>query len=137
MNRFLSDLGWRNHSPWIWEHPEFSRDPIDLNRPPALNSLDREQHIVRESWRRVQFSRSLASGRRDAAHVRNAQYDEQRALVARRFFKVQNVHGRGVMTGAMVSDARYDVIRGLALQNCAWCGTPATLSWEHLAWFCR
>ena len=52
-------------------------------------------------------------------------------LVRKITWRDQNVHGRAVMMGGVVSDARFDI------EPCAWCGTAAIPSWEHLAWFCK
>eukprot|EP00435_Cladocopium_sp_Y103_P055467 s979_g18.t1 len=54
----------------------------------------------------------------------------------RQAFRDQNAHGRGVMVGVIVSDARFDEIEGMEIQNCVWCEADVCPTWEHLAWFC-
>ena len=132
---FLRDLNWQIASAWKWTHPDLPFS-IDLSRQVSEVTLLQEQHAVRESWRRVQFRSFLASGRRDAAAVGNVAYSEERMTAARHIFRSQNAHGRGVMVGAIVSDARFDRIRGLEIQNCVWCNADVCPTWEHLAWFC-
>jgi hypothetical protein len=134
---FLQSLGWQGHGPWKWRHVDFPRISIDLSCRISRDDVSKEEHVVRESWRRVQFSRFINSGRRDAQAVGEQAYSESRMTRVRKIFKDQNTHGRGVMIGAICSDARFDRIRGLDIQGCVWCDSDEIPSWEHLAWFCR
>eukprot|EP00435_Cladocopium_sp_Y103_P032395 s1047_g8.t1 len=58
--------------------------------------IDRENHQLRESWRRQLFAKFLASARRDAAAVQGASYSEQRFACVRKVFCEQDAHGKGV-----------------------------------------
>ena len=45
-------------------------------------------------------------------------------------------HGRAVLTGAIVSDARFDIMQSKPIECCQWCSTAAIPDWNHLAWHC-
>ena len=64
------------------------------------------------------------------------QYDEGRLKSTRTLFRTQDTHGRAVMTGAVVSDARLHVILNEEMQSCTWCETEEVATWAHSAWSC-
>ena len=97
---------------------------------------DHEAHMIRESWRQSLFASFKQSTRRDAAQIQAVEYDEDRVKLTRRLWRSLDAHGRGVLTGAIVSDARFDVIQRKPIECCQWCGTAATPDWHHLAWQC-
>ena len=93
--------------------------------------------MLRESWRQVQFASFKQSSRRDAAQIQAVSYDENRTTMTRRFWRTQDAHGRGVLAGAIVSDARFDIMQGKPIACCQWCRTDALPDWSHLAWHCN
>ena len=134
---WLQSLGWQEEAPWRWHHPDPSSNPtIHWNRPLRSEEQDAEKHALRESWRRHLFSSFLASTRRDAVAVAATAYLEPRVNLARKMFRTQDTHARAVMTGAVVSDARLDVMQRRAINTCTWCNQNEIPSWDHLAWSC-
>ena len=96
----------------MWQHPDLpvGDNRLNLNRQASASEKRRESHRLRESWRRKRFASFKASTRRDASFVQAVQYDEGRLKSTRTLFRTQDTHGRAVMTGAVVSDARLHVI---------------------------
>ena len=134
---FLHDLRWRPVEAWTWKHHDFPSHTISFSMPLPAAELEQEKHVLRESWRRIQLASFLTSGRRDATSVGPAVYSEDRMTKVRKHFQQLDVHARAVMVGAVVSDARFDRVRGLEIQKCQWCDSEAVPSWEHLTWFCK
>jgi len=99
-------------------------------------AIDLENHKLRESWRRTLFNKFLSSSRRDAAAIGHPVYDEKRVQLAIHMFRDLGTHGRAVMMGQVISDARFDVMLRRPIQDCKWCNAGVTPSWEHLAWQC-
>ena len=87
-------------------------------------------YLYSESWRRLQFNQFLNSSRRDSQAVGNPAYNEARITHVRKAFSTADVHGRAVMVGAIVSDARFDrmnrrdsVLQMVSAELCALLGT--------------
>eukprot|EP00435_Cladocopium_sp_Y103_P057860 s279_g20.t1 len=96
-----------------------------------------EKHQLRESWRRQLFSDFMALDRRDAAAVQDAAASsEQRVTLARKTFQELDTHGRAVMSGAVVSDPRFNVMCHEEIQPCTRCDSGEVPSWDHVAWSC-
>jgi hypothetical protein len=136
---WLASLGWSEQRPWLWQHPNLGARGFQISWTSQLSEpdLQREKHELRESWRRQLFSDFMASGRRDAAAVQGAAYSESRMTLARNTFRELDTHGRAVMAGAVVSDARFNVMCHEDIQPCTWCDDPAAVpDWDHLAWSC-
>ena len=133
----LQDLGWRPDGPWSWKHNDFPDWTIDFTVPLSSAAIEQEKHVLRESWRRIQLTSFLTSGRRDATSIGPVVYSEERITKVRSTFQQLDVHARAVMVGAVVSDARFDRIRGLEIEKCQWCDGGAVPSWEHSTWFCK
>jgi hypothetical protein len=140
----MLDLGWDEvvDSAWTWQHHGLSCR-VSLN--PSSNSWLAEgtllQHQLRESWRYCRFDSWKTSGRKDSEACPNASYCPQRLKVLQS--RQLSSHDLAVMTGALVSPARYHVM----LQNsrnldkhapgCPWCGmAAATADWNHVVWKC-
>ena len=133
---WLLSLGWEEAGPWRWRHMELQTE-IQWSQPLTSADAAKEKHVLRESWRRVLFDQFLASSRRDAQAVGNPAYDEVRVCRARQMFQRTDTHGRAVMFGAVVSDARFDRMKRREIQRCKWCNDhDAIPGWIHLAWEC-
>lgn len=135
---WLADLGWQETGPWLWHHPNLGPQGFNISWTARLTQpeIDRENHQLRESWRRQLFAKFLASARRDAAAVQGSSYSERRVANVRKVFSEQDAHGKGVMLGGVVSDARLDRMRREEIQPCQWCEEGAIPSWSHAAWTC-
>ena len=93
---------------------------------------------MRETWRRQRFVSFKESGRRDANAVRpTAAYSETRVTAVRKAYREQCTHGKAVLIGAVVSDARMHRILGEDMQACAWCNSGEAPTWVHMAWYVR
>ena len=136
---WMQSLGWTEEAPWTWHHPDLGAPMhrISWNGRLRENESHAEKHALRESWRRTLFSSFLKSTRRDAAAVAGTEYDEQRVSLARNMFRTQETHARAIMTGAVVSDARCDVINHRPIDTCTWCNQNEIPCWDHLAWSCE
>ena len=82
------------------------------------------------------FAKFLASARRDDAAVQGSSYSELRVAYVRKVYSGQDAHGKGVMLGGVVSDARLHRMRQEEIQPCQWCEEGAIPSWSHVAWTC-
>lgn len=138
VRRFLQSLGWLELGQWQWRHPNLQppANTINWNIQVDKAGRDLEAHMLRQSWRQVQFASFKQSSRRDAAQIQEVSYDENRTTLARHLWRSQDAHGRGVLTDAIVSDARFDVIQGKPIAGCQWCRTDALPDWNHLTWHC-
>ena len=133
---WLESLGWEEAGPFHWRHPIILKE-IQWRQPLTIQESDAEAHHIRESWRRLLFANFLASSRRDADAVGNPAYAESKLKNAQKLYRSADTHGRAVMIGAVVSDARLDVMKRREIQSCTWCNHPdAVPCWEHLAWEC-
>ena len=137
VRKWLASLDWSEEGAWKWKHPniDFSLDLQTLLSP---GEKQHEYHQLRESWRRRQFRDFLASGRRDAARLQGAQYQEDRMTLVRKTFRNSGTHARACMIGAVVSDARL-----ARMQNpqaipgpCQWCTSGEIPTWCHFLWDC-
>ena len=139
VRKFLKSLGWVELGNWQWRHPSLRPHANTINWNIQINKdgRDLEAHLLRESWRQVQFASFKQSSRRDAAQIQAVSYDENRTTMTRRFWRTQDAHGRGVLAGAIVSDARFDIMQGKPIACCQWCRTDALPDWSHLAWHCN
>ena len=131
---FLAHLGWVEVAAFSWQH--FQGDRLRWHRDPRGLHLQRELHVLRESWRAHSFREFLESSRRDAngLALQGAAYNEARAEQARRAYSNGSSHERAVLVGAALSDALYS--ENPAGATCRWCATGAVPSWQHLAWEC-
>lgn len=102
---------------------------FSLRARPRLQSVEQLGHNVWDAWRKLwtEFSRS----RRDAQAVQHVQYSPARTKSARMAFLEQGAHGRAVLTGAAVSDARFDRMKQRAVAACTWCQEIPT--WNHVS----
>ena len=130
---WLQCLNWQEESAWVWTHPMINFQ-INWTRPIDESTKHREQHALREAWRRQQFQQFLSSGRRDATAVQGSVYHEARATLARKTYQSSNA----CTIGAVVSDARFDRILdpNSAPGSCMWCSSGDVPTWDHLAWHC-
>ena len=114
---FLKNLGWTELGNWRWQHAALTapHDTLDLTVPITKAQQLQEQHQVRETWRRDLFSKFLRSGRRDAQMAQHVLYSEPRMTNTRTLFRNLDSHGRGVLVGAIVSNARFDKIQTRSL----------------------
>ena len=131
---FLAHLGWVEVAAFSWQHFQGAR--LRWHRDPRGLHLQRELHVLRESWRAHSFREFLESSRRDAngLALQGAAYNEARAEQARRAYSNGSSHERAVLVGAAMSDAFYS--ENPAGAACRWCATGAVPSWQHLAWEC-
>ena len=56
--------------------------------------------------------------------------------LVRKIFAEQDTQNKGVMMGAVVSDARFQRMKTEIVQICVWCHTGEAPTWQHLAWQC-
>ena len=132
---WLASLGWNETGDFQWHHDTVGA-AIHWRQPLPKNLMEKEQHAIRESWRRLQFNQFLNSSRRDSQAVGNPAYDEARITHVRKAFRTADVHGRAVMVGAIVSDARFDRMNRRDIQSCRWCQQNCVPCWEHVSWVC-
>lgn len=134
LRTWLRSLGWQESGSWRWRHPDLplAQATIQWTQPLTQEAIDLENHKLRESWRRSLFNKFLSSSRRDAAAIDHPVYDKKRVQLARHMFRDLDTHGKAVMMGAVVSDARFDVMLRRPIQDCKWCNAGVTPSWEHL-----
>ena len=137
VRRWLSSLGWHEQGAWKWFHPSVNHT-IDFDAQVQTNDK-LEHHQLRESWRRRQFRLFLATPRRDAQMLQEAQYNEARVTLARKTFQGSNTHARACMMGAVVSDARFARISNpqAPVLPCQWCSSEAAPTWRHMCWECE
>eukprot|EP00438_Fugacium_kawagutii_P018258 Skav220450 [mRNA] locus=scaffold254:176650:177522:+ [translate_table: standard] len=135
VRKWMASLGWQERGPWTWHHNTLQVD-ISWVAQRDAQQKQREQHHLRESWRRVMFEQFLASSRNDAAAVRGVVYEEQRMTLVRKCFAEQDTHAKGVMMGGVVSDARFQRMKNEPVQPCVWCRMDEAPTWLHLAWHC-
>eukprot|EP00438_Fugacium_kawagutii_P000347 Skav204708 [mRNA] locus=scaffold3332:74506:81342:+ [translate_table: standard] len=135
VRKWMNALGWQERGPWTWRHDILQ---FDISWAAQLNEQQkqREQHHLRESWRRAMFEQFLSSARNDAIAVSGVTYQEQRMTLVRKIFAEQDTHAKGVMIGGVVSDARFQRMKNEAVQPCVWCHTAEAPTWLHLAWHC-
>ena len=134
---WLQTLKWREEGGWRWSHPNVDF-VIDWSRAISDDIKSKEQHALRETWRRQQFQLFLDSGRRDATATHGSEYCESRCKIVRQTFQLSSTHMRACLIGAVVSDARFDkIIHPHADPSlCSWCDSGTVPTWHHLAWEC-
>jgi hypothetical protein len=133
---WLQSLGWDEVGAFHWRHSDIQVD-IQWSHPLSPAEGEKEKHHIRETWRRLLFDQFLASSRRDSQAVGNPAYDEAWITRARKLFQDADTHGRAVMVGAVVSDARYDRMKRREIAHCQWCRDPDAIpGWVHHAWEC-
>lgn len=134
---WLQTLKWREEGGWRWSHPNVDF-VIDWSRAISDDIKSKEQHALRETWRRQQFQLFLDSGRRDATATHGSEYCESRCKIVRQTFQSSSTHMRACLIGAVVSDARFDkIIHPHADPSlCSWCDSGTVPTWHHLAWEC-
>jgi hypothetical protein len=135
----LATFGWRIVGKWQWRHcrQDWSLDWRSLADSPeevVLSELvARSQHLARESWREHCLTQWKTSGRRDAIGCEEVAYDEGRCKAVRSMW--DRPHCAAVVSGAVVSNARYAVMKGLPLPVCEVCNGDID-GWDHMAWEC-
>ena len=136
LTSWLQSLGWDEVGAFHWRHSDIQVD-IQWSHPLSPAEGEKEKHHIRETWRRLLFDQFLASSRRDSQAVGNPAYDEAWITRARKLFQEADTHGRAVMVGAVVSDARYDRMKRREIAHCQWCRDPDAIpGWVHHAWEC-
>jgi hypothetical protein len=135
----LATFGWKVAGKWLWRH---ARQDWDLDwraladnpHEVAMNDMvAKTLHLVRESWREFCFTKWKLSGRRDAAGCEDLVYDEYRCKAVRSLW--DKPHLAAVVSGAVVSNARFAVMKGLPVPLCVDCGGDVD-GWDHCAWEC-
>ena len=138
LSRMLARFDWIKVGEWKWNHPvlgfSFSLKKTDGWR----SDLELLRHNLRESWRRCQFRGWLNGGRRDAMFCQNAYYEPKRFSAVRKAAALSRP-ARAVLTGASVSPAAYESMRGHrndTHKKCPFCHR-AIGTLEHVVWHCR
>ena len=134
----LARLGWVKTRQWTWRHAAIGASFSVSGRLACRKSVKEVTHLLRESWRRTKVSLFLQSGRRDAAILQNFRYEEKRFTALRRMCLDQ--HTVAVVTGAFISPACYDRMRGSPDHSslCPWCLDPNILAThDHVCWNCN
>ena len=125
-------MGWQQRGPkWIHDSlgVRFCLPGVDGEK-----SVDEILHLIRMSWRWLQFRTFCAQNRRDARLCRHVVYDESRVKVAQRWFRLSPAHA-AILTGGFVSPAAVASRPGSdACPACPWCSKVC--SFDHLAREC-
>ena len=137
VNKWMHELGWQAQGSWQWAHVvQGVINWTGPNRTPAK----RQDHLIRESWRQIQFESFRNCERRDAAQARALgvlRYDERRCKLARMAASQHGLHAAAVLAGGGVSDAVFSVMKGESVEmQCGWCQQASAATWHHLCWEC-
>jgi hypothetical protein len=138
VDAFLRKYGWDRTGADAWHHDDVGN--LRFADGPAAKG--KQDHLLREAFRRTCFNEFKESGRRDTFGDDLA-YDEKRIEKVRKMhYRGPSGHHRNVLMGGGISDKMTDVIR-IAKgqvpkydQGCLRCGCSEAPGWEHLAWHC-
>ena len=137
VDKWMHELGWQAQDTWQWAHASLG---VIKWTGPNGTPAKLQDHLIRESWRRIQFESFRNCERRDATQERALgvlQYDERRCKLARMAATQHGLHAAAVLAGGGVSDAVFSVMRGENVDmQCGWCQQPKAATWHHLCWEC-
>ena len=137
VDKWMHELGWQAQDTWQWAHASLG---VIKWTGPNGTPAKLQDHLIRESWRRIQFESFRNCERRDATQARALgvlQYDERRCKLARVAATQHGLHAAAVLAGGGVSDAVFSVMKGENVDmQCGWCQQPKAATWHHLCWEC-
>ena len=136
IDRWLRKQGWEFvHLGPFWRHSEFPQIHVHQRSDDPAASVSR--HAIRHVWRFTLLNMFFESDRRETNLFSRCIVDTPTLDRTRKIFQEQDGHAREVILAGAFSDAAFGIASvGQVPTQCAWCGTHAIPTWDHLAWNC-
>ncbi|CAE7814444.1 Pol [Symbiodinium sp. CCMP2592] len=145
LRRWMERQGWNALEPWVWEHAD-AHSILDARLPAhrgnaawlarggrVVCSLPGQgkahvAHVLRDAWHAQQWREFQDSGTKAAqaaGHLRWRDVEQRAVLVSKACEAAPpplRPHMRAIAVGHWVSQARFQLTQGLAVDPCCYCG---------------